>query len=680
MANNKSYIQKAIDKTFNEYKKRINSGTITREEVQELYTKLMDIIKDNEEEYLEQIEIKMSTLDDIIAEREEQSEEVEVNLYSDIPKKAKLSRGVIAASVVATIALSIYSCRKCYCSTKPVTTTVIEEEGLDEKPNDVIETNELEETIEDLTTSSNDAEIAVVNAFVAKATQRTEIAMNLLLSNGVVLTDVEMENASKLIAEMGLQYYLVANIDEITTLEYANFMQEKPGAVLDNDDLIYNFRNINILFKQQMLVCTPDNRIDFASIYNNEYDAELLNGGASILARLNVAESKKERKAISKEFYEYIQNTILNSTDKLKYSNSAVATFINTEFSAWTELTKSSKYGKGYYPDDELEAKIMTVISNCGMSEGEQTDLEIHDETKTSLESINVIRVLNSLNERKENILPLSATGNLVYVEGSAYGDLVEEVKENIYLENYVKIQSFADKKKEELKQQSSNKHPNDSGVEDGKGGIISEDQFEQNNIDPKDENAKQQLEQKVEEETKIKEETVNSKGETIDPVEAASWAQKGAIDANNGTRNNNVPAIYQEAYNNGWNAANEAKKEAEKQSSSSTFEPVNGNSTSQIIEETYEGFKEDSKPNIPNTPIVEVDGDIETTTEFVPVNGNSTSQVVEETYEGFTRSISKSSRIQAYKDLRASLMKTINSIKEAADTYDEIIENSNVK
>ena len=71
-----------------------------------------------------------------------------------------------------------------------------------------------------------------------------------------------------------------------------------------------------------------------------------------------------------------------------------------------------------------------------------------------------------------------------------------------------------------------------------------------------------------------------------IDQNQAVAWAQQGAIDANNGTRNNNVPSLYQDAYNNGWNAANSAKNQVDQSNNSSTvFVPEsNGPQTETII------------------------------------------------------------------------------------------------
>ena len=501
---------------------------------------------------------------------------------------------------------------------------------------------------------------------------------------------------------MLLQYHLVANIDDITTLEYANFMKEQPNAVLDNDDLIYNFRNINVLLKQQLLVSDPDNTIDFATIYQNELDAQLLNDGAQFIARLNAAENKKERKEISKEIYDYIQNTLLNSTSELKYSNSAMATFINVVFGAWEELTKSSGYGYGYYPDDELEAKLMTVVSNCGMSEGEIAELDLQDSTKVSLESVNVIRVIDTLEQRQENIITLAAINELYYIDGASYGELRSELMSNIDLTQYKEIQSYTEMIEQTIIQAPAQVHPNDSGVSNEQGGTIAESELEEHNINPQSPTAKEEYEQSVQQtfEQEAEENVVvkNNEGEVIDPAQAASWAQQGAIDANNNTKNNNVPAIYQEAYNNGWNAANEAKKQAEQNASSSTvFVPENnGTTSSTVIEETEQGFVE---PTVTPTPVPEVtptpvpeNPNLETETTFIPVTDGEEIIVEEtETFEGFVdvnyaprvievNTITRNDRMQSYKELKAIIEKINKTFDNALSIYSEIEENHMTK
>ena len=451
---------------------------------------------------------------------------------------------------------------------------------------------------------------------------------------------------------------------------------------------------MNVLLKQQMLVCSPDNKIDFSNVYQKELDAKLLNDGADILARLNTA-SASDRKNISKEFYDYVQSTLLDNTDKLQYSNSALATFINSEFGAWTELTKSSGYKKGYYPDDELEAKVMTVVSNCGMSNGEKVDLDIHDETKTSLESINVINVLSTLDARKENIPTLIATEMLYYSEDASYGNLKQSIMEKIDLSKYHKLESYEDKKTAKILATKPQTHANDSRVANGQGGTIANSQFQEYGINPSNPNAKQQLEEKVQESYKETIVNKNSNGDVIDSSQAEAWAKQGAIDANNGTRNSNVPSIYQDAYSSGWNAANSSKQEADKNTTSSTtYEEVkNGSTTETITDETYEGFKETAPTPSPDTTIPEPsvpdssnsNDNIESNTTFVPVtNGETTETVIEETTTGFADTanaareiqvgtLTREDKIQTYKDIKDLIQMISDSFDDTLNIYDEM-------
>ena len=715
---NKTYIQKALDTLFKPYEDALsNFRNFDASDIENLRKKANAAILNNESEYKTQVEERLQTLANKIASKEAKEEaklekdyqknfeDTEVSIYKLLTGKIKLNKepadkafrngkvkglavGLATVAAVSTISVSLVSCGN-QMSEEPTVAVETTEQT-------VLPTEEVALEVETIDEKEQEA-IASLNEFSSIISENTSNSMNSMLANGVRMVDFEnlTEDQQKdLIAGMGLQYYLVANIDDITTLEYANFMQEQSGAVLDNNTLIYNFRNMNVLLKQQMLVCSPDNKIDFSNVYQKELDAKLLNDGADILARLNTA-SSSDRKNISKEFYDYVQSTLLDNTDKLQYSNSALATFINSEFGAWTELTKSSGYKKGYYPDDELEAKVMTVVSNCGMSNGEKVDLDIHDETKTSLESINVINVLSTLDARKENIPTLVATEMLYYSEDASYGNLKQSIIEKIDLSKYHKLESYEDKKTSKILATKPQTHVNDSKVSNGKGGTIANSQFQEYGINPSDPNAKQQLEEKVQESYKETIVNKNSNGDVIDSSQAEAWAKQGAIDANNGTRNSNVPSIYQEAYSNGWNAANSSKQEAEKNTTSSTtYEEVkNGSTTETITDETYEGFKETAPTPSPDTTIPEPsvpdssnsNDNIESNTTFVPVtNGKTTETVIEETTTGFADTanaareiqvgtLTREDKIQTYKDIKDLIQMISNSFDDTLNIYDEM-------
>lgn len=715
---NKTYIQKALDTLFKPYEDALsNFRNFDASDIENLRKKANAAILNNESEYKTQVEERLQTLANKIASKEAREEaklekdyqknfeDTEVSIYKLLTGKIKLNKepadkafrngkvkglavGLATVAAVSTISVSLVSCGN-QMSEEPTVAVETTEQT-------VLPTEEAALEVETIYEKEQEA-IASLNEFTSIISENTSNSMNSMLANGVRMVDFEnlTEDQQKdLIAGMGLQYYLVANIDDITTLEYANFMQEQSGAVLDNNTLIYNFRNMNVLLKQQMLVCSPDNKIDFSNVYQKKLDAKLLNDGADILARLNTA-SASDRKNISKEFYDYVQSTLLDNTDKLQYSNSALATFINSEFGAWTELTKSSGYKKGYYPDDELEAKVMTVVSNCGMSNGEKVDLDIHDETKTSLESINVINVLSTLDARKENIPTLVATEMLYYSEDASYGNLKQSIMEKIDLSKYHKLESYEDKKTAKILATKPQTHANDSRVANGQGGTIANSQFQEYGINPSNPNAKQQLEEKVQESYKETIVNKNSNGDVIDSSQAEAWAKQGAIDANNGTRNSNVPSIYQDAYSSGWNAANSSKQEADKNTTSSTtYEEVkNGSTTETITDETYEGFKGTAPTPSPDTTIPEPsvpdssnsNNNIESNTTFVPVtNGETTETVIEETTTGFAdtanaareiqvRTLTREDKIQTYKDIKDLIQMISDSFDDTLNIYDEM-------
>lgn len=680
----KTYIQKAIDKTLRPYESsNMSFLKVDEKDIEDLRNKLYSMIIGNEDSYKSEIDERIAKIYENLENKnlkeeeklsklavEKFGEDVDVNLHNEIPKNAKLNKKYEkgkAVGIISTLAV-VLATTSISCGKKDITEEVIETE-----PQQTIETVEENNTVEEIDENKIAAE-QILMKFSTNAKENTTETINNLLKNGVKLVDKNLSEESQkdLISGEWLQYYLVANIDNITTLEYANFMKEQPGAVLDNDDLIYNFKEMNNLLKDQMLVATLDNKVDFSNLYMNENDVKLLNDGADILARLNAATKKDERKEISKEFYDFVYILINDSTNELKYSNSALATFINAEFGAWCELTKSSNYKLGYYPDDELEAKLMTVVSNCGMSKGEASTLNIEDETKKSLESINNIRVLDSLNERKENIENLISMGQLYYLDEANYKTLRVEVSKNVNLENYVELESYTEKQEKAIKSVKPQVSKDDSGISNGEGGTISKEDMIQNGVNPTDPNAKEKYEENVRKNTE-KTEFKDNTGNVVDKEEAAKWAKQGAIDAANGINNvNSVPELYKSSYTTGWNEAKKAIEEANKNINDGTkFQPTTPTVVDKEEKEEKEDFKDDGK-NAPS----------EETTIFVPVGSGETiseetvTNSIEPQYsnrEIEVKVLTRDEKVESYKELKSLLQEAMNSYQEAITIYDEI-------
>lgn len=680
----KTYIQKAIDKTLRPYESsNMSFLKVDEKDIEDLRNKLYSMIIGNEDSYKSEIDERIAKIYENLENKnlkeeeklsklavEKFGEDVDVNLHNEIPKNAKLNKKYEkgkAVGIISTLAV-VLATTSISCGKKDITEEVIETE-----PQQTIETVEENNTVEEIDENKIAAE-QILMQFSTNAKENTTETINNLLKSGVKLVDKNLSEESQkdLISGEWLQYYLVANIDNITTLEYANFMKEQPGAVLDNDDLIYNFKEMNNLLKDQMLVATLDNKVDFSNLYMNENDVKLLNDGADILARLNAATKKDERKEISKEFYDFVYSLINDSTNELKYSNSALATFINAEFGAWCELTKSSNYKLGYYPDDELEAKLMTVVSNCGMSKGEASTLNIEDETKKSLESINNIRVLDSLNERKENIENLISIGQLYYLDEANYKTLRVEVSKNVNLENYVELESYTEKQEKAIKSVKPQVSKDDSGISNGEGGTISKEDMIQNGVNPTDPNAKEKYEENVRKNTE-KTEFKDNTGNVVDKEEAAKWAKQGAIDAANGINNvNSVPELYKSSYTTGWNEAKKAIEEANKNINDGTkFQPTTPTVVDKEEKEEKEDFKDDGK-NAPS----------EETTIFVPVGSGETiseetvTNSIEPQYsnrEIEVKVLTRDEKVESYKELKSLLQEAMNSYQEAITIYDEI-------
>lgn len=723
---NMSYIQKSLDKLFSAFK--ISKAEMS--DIENLRAQALTLIIGNEEEYtsyidkkIDEIKEKMQLIEDeetaklaIAAQKNYNIEPDEVdvqaiervNNYKNNMKLQKIHiKGKINGKALAVgiggiaITSALFGCGLVEGNDKANSESSQPQVIVDETETTPIET--------EIETEISDAEIHM-QEYVKATIENVINASNGMLSNGVACIDKDLNEdlQKEKLAEIGLQYYVVANIDDMTPAEYINFMQAEHGNVVDKDDLIYNFRILNEMFKDQIMVSSPDNKIDFATIFKDEMDAKLLNDGADYIARLNVAKNKKEKQAISKEFYDYTVNIFNDDLSNFKYSNSALATFINSEFSAWCELAKSAGFKKGVYPDDELEARIMTVINNCGKSSGEKTEVEVIDETKTSLESINVTRIINTLNSRFE-----AATINYKDIElydFASYGQMKQKVIEGIDLTKYLELKSYTEKERKKIQNTKPVINKNDSGISNGQGGSIAKSEFTKYNIDSSSPTAKSDYEAAVRKETEemLKKETTvkNEDGEVVNKDELINWTQQGAIDANNGTINSNVPAQYKDAYQKGHDTANIEKLKVEQELSSSTkYETV----PEQIIEQTESVEQSnfigsststtESRPQtepeiiVSDTPTEVINPNYNETT-FVPLGSEEQiiSETTSETYEGFVenannsrtievKTLSRDKKLQELYDYKKQLSAAaLNAIENANLILSEIEENNKTK
>lgn len=482
--------------------------------------------------------------------------------------------------------------------------------------------------------------------------------------DGKELTELDKETYAKTLT----QYRIVANMDELTNLEYAELFGENTNPT---EDLINGYNAYNERIWEHLLTVTSDNMLDYSNLYNNEKDAEVLNESERLIASINDANDSSERLDASKEWYSYVVSILTETKGSNALTPQALDTLI-THSEAYDELTRESYSNvQGAYIDDELEHKFNVAKNVCLAKVNSESEININveDITISNLQSEFRVSMKNELQKKYEDALTereLQLTLGNPLNKYNSFNEVIDYVKSKIDLTRYVKLEiDYIEKQKDEYGVNApAQKSKDDSGVSDGNGGIISESDIIQYGVNPNSPTAKQEYEQAVidatnqqSEESKV---VTDESGQTLEgTVEDNQKGFQDGYDVGNSGQPYVAPsgnASYNEGYNNGYNAGKadyEALMNSLGDSSSTTFEEVEDGPTTITETESIEDYTE----QIPNT-----NDNIEYNTTFEPVEGYSMDNYDTETTTTFepidqASAFSVESELQALRNMRDTLL-----------------------
>lgn len=484
------------------------------------------------------------------------------------------------------------------------------------------------------------------------------------LSINEELTEADKETYAKTLT----QYRIVANMDELTNLEYAELFGEMSNPT---EDLINGYNAYNEKIWEHLLTVKSDNMLDYSNLYDNAKDAEVLNESERLIASINDAKDSEAKLEASKAWYSYVINILTSNEGNMALSSQALDTLI-THSEAYDELTRSNYYNvQGAYVDDELEHKFNVAKNVClvkANSESE-TNINVEDITISNLQSEFRISMKNELQKKYDDALTerkLQLTlGNLLNKYNS-FAEVVDYVESKIDLTRYVKLEVNHIEKQYEEKETNApaQKSKDDSGISNGQTGATA------GNISKSDmaqygATTREEYEQAVINTTNAQSEAskvvTDEKGQTLEGTTEDN--QKGFQDgyaAGNSGQPYVVPsgnASYNKGYNNGYNAGKadyDALISTMNNSQTQEYVPVeNGESTYTESEEQYQDYTE----QITNT-----NGNVEYNTTFEPVEGYSMDNYDTETTTTFVpidqaSAFSVESELQALRNMRDTLL-----------------------
>lgn len=493
-----------------------------------------------------------------------------------------------------------------------------------ESTEQVIETAteiELPEVKEQPTTMSEEMK-AFSDTTVEAIDDALEAGINLSLNEE--LTEADKETYARILT----QYRIVANMDDLTKLEYAELFGEMSNPT---ENLVEAFFEYNTSIKKHLITVTNDNMLDYSNLYNNAKDAEVLNESEQLIANINDASNSSEKLEASKAWYDYAINILTSNEGNIALSSQALDTLI-THSEAYDELTRANYSNiQGAHIDDELEHYFNTAKNTC-LNASNESELDVEEITIENLKSVFRISFIERLESKYEDALDernLQLTLGNELNEFNSFNEVVDYVESNVDLSKYVKLEiNYIEKQIEEKGINAPAQiSKDDSGISNGNGGHISESDMIQHGVDPSSPTAKQDYEQAVvnatnqqSEESKV---VTNESGQVLTGTteDNQKGFQDGYAAGNSGkpyiTPNGN--ASYNEGYNNGYNAGKqdyEALMNSINTTPETTYVPVdNGETTYTESEEEYQDY---------TAPVTNTDSNIEYNTTFEPVEGYS--------------------------------------------------------
>lgn len=534
----------------------------------------------------------------------------------------------------------------------------------------VIVNTELEATVEEETETP--IVYTEMDAEYKETADNIVTSMNDGISKGLEVTE---ENKEKLALQY-VEYYMLNQMDVLTDEQWANIFQSSAVTATD----IMNAKEYYEWIDEKRVTVSTDEStlLDYSSMFTGS-DLTLLTDAEKMLLKVRTT-SGQEKKTATSEFKKYILENLGDSTKRMNYSERAMDTFRAVYFDAFDELTNHAVI------DDELEHAINTTIT-CSLSESE---LDVQDKTIKSLQSDFETYLQEKLEIRLQNGWTYAANNEL-----NPYNDINEIAKyvaEHIDLSLYKELPDYEETLNSMFLKGGASKSKDDSGVSDGKGGVISKSDMLAHGVDPSDPNAKAKYEAAVIAETEAYSESTkqvtNADGVTVSGTneDYDRGYQDGYYAGNNGmSASPSGSASYNLGYNDGY-ALGAADREAKLNSISTqeetTFIPVDGPTTyeeSEITTYDYTGGTPNSVVDTPvqsETTFVPVDEAPVQTQSFDPAVG--TEEIISETYteEGYTTGMlsRKSSAISELQSLKNIYMSYFNSSKSVEDEHTKTV------
>ena len=441
------------------------------------------------------------------------------------------------------------------------------------------------------------------------------------------------ENKEKM-TESLVEYYLLNQMDELTDEQWANIFQ---NSTFNADDLMNSKASWEWIDEQRVTV--SENHLDYSLLFDGA-DAELLNDAAGLLNTVRTS-TGSEKETAQANFKNYVLEKLGSENNRMQYSERALDTFRAIYFDAFDELTNHAVV------DDELEHAINTTIT-CSISE---SSLNVEDADIKSLQSEFETYEYNKLDTRLQNGWNFVALNNDDINEYNDISYIVEYVAANIDLSKQFILPDYETTLANMfLVNDGKGKSVHDSGVSDGKGGIISNDP--NGGIRPGE--TKEQYEARIESQdaqtAEASESITDASGNVIVPSdgnsntdESADYAagyKAGYEDGNSGKgKNANGSNAYNKGYEAGY-AKGLADKEALDNSLSNDtteeFQSVEEQTVEESVSVSTQSFQAPATPEAVTTSNVAVPTAEENTNisslmeEFVPVE-DATEEVVEE-------------------------------------------------
>lgn len=296
LESNPNVTEEEINSAIEFYKKVMNLGNYSQEDVQELEDRLRAFTPD---------------LSSSIPEVENEIQ----NLNEISPKNYKMNKGKLVAAITGgVITIAIASVAGCNARKNK---EVIEPQVVVETESQEIETKEEVTKVlaDNLMFDPND-NIELVNRmsdFIADALTKGIPVKDVMTEEELKLAD-ENEEALVTIRQL-MDFYMVMNIEDIDPVDYARLGYNAKTAETITDNYMYCAR----VFMTDALTADNDTKIDYSKIIADKDSREMVQKFVDYLAEYN---SSNDKKTVGSSIKEYINSNYINRDANL-YSMSA---------------------------------------------------------------------------------------------------------------------------------------------------------------------------------------------------------------------------------------------------------------------------------------------------------------------------------------------------------------------